>query len=472
MATVTEKGYPDVDASPVKSFFVSMLTRDITLEEAILDLLDNCVDGIHRQGPAQGEKPYAGYKADIGFDKDSFSITDNCGGIPWKLHDYAFRMGPPPDPSVRPPGTIGVYGIGLKRAMFKMGRHCLISTQNSDDRYEIEITPTWLGDENDWSIPVEALKRAKKQDGTEIVIGRLYPGIKARFTENAEAFESDLSRMIATHYAFIMEKGFAVSVNGTRVKPRPIKLVFGSRPPRTKQSAIQPFIFKSEVDGVNVFLAVGLTRTIPSQDEAASEQEQTKYSSLDAGWTVVCNERAVLYSDRTELTGWGEAGVPRYHQQFIAIAGIVEFTSKDPTKLPTTTTKRGVDASSALYLQIKNKMREGMRLFIDYTNTNKWKGMADEAKEHIKQGEALALTQLKQQADHLTFVATRRSVPAGQQYTPALPLPKQVEGRVRRISFTRDIDEIRRVGAYLLDADASPSAVGEKCFEVMLEAAR
>ena len=37
-----------VDASPVKSFFVQMLTRDIELSDAILDLLDNCIDGILR----------------------------------------------------------------------------------------------------------------------------------------------------------------------------------------------------------------------------------------------------------------------------------------------------------------------------------------------------------------------------------------------------------------------------------------
>ena len=38
-----------IDASPVKSFFIEMLTRDIDLVDAILDLLDNCVDGILRQ---------------------------------------------------------------------------------------------------------------------------------------------------------------------------------------------------------------------------------------------------------------------------------------------------------------------------------------------------------------------------------------------------------------------------------------
>ena len=64
--------YTPVDASPVKSFFVSMLTRDIKLEEAILDLLDNCVDGILRSSGGNGARPYKGFKADIEFKADSF----------------------------------------------------------------------------------------------------------------------------------------------------------------------------------------------------------------------------------------------------------------------------------------------------------------------------------------------------------------------------------------------------------------
>lgn len=38
----------EVSARPTKNFFVGMFTRDIELQDAILDLLDNCVDGIQR----------------------------------------------------------------------------------------------------------------------------------------------------------------------------------------------------------------------------------------------------------------------------------------------------------------------------------------------------------------------------------------------------------------------------------------
>ena len=143
------------------------------------------------------------------------------------------------------------------------------------------------------------------------------------------------------------------------MSPKPTRLAFSEG---KRREVIRPFIYRTEADGVHVYLAVGFTRPIPTEDDIEEELELPRYSSLAAGWTIVCNDRAVAYCERTELTGWGEAGVPRFHNQFIAISGIVEFRSSDAAKLPTTTTKRGIDASSPLYLRVKEKMREGMKI--------------------------------------------------------------------------------------------------------------
>lgn len=471
MRSAQQQAYSPVNASPVKSFFVSMLTRDIGLEEAIVDLLDNCVDGILRarkRARANG-KPYAGFRAEIAFGRDSFSISDNCGGIPWDLRDYAFRMGRDPSRLPDTSGTVGVYGIGMKRAIFKMGKDCLISTQCGRHAYQVKISPDWIADENQWQIPVSPAGQRMKKDGTTIVVRDLYPGISERFSEDAKAFGSALERMVASHYAFIIDKGFEVSINGRVVKPRPTKLIFHED---AKGPAIRPFVFRTKTkDGVEVFLAVGFTQPIPSQDEIENEQEEKQYSSLDAGWTVLCNDRAVLYCDRTELTGWGEAGVPRYHTQFIAISGIVEFRSDDASKLPTTTTKRGIDASSPLYLQIKNKMREGMRIFTDYTN--KWKGRAEESKRQIEAAKPISFEEIKEQAKSLPLTRTTKSVPAGEQYKPELPSPKKLGSRRRRILFVKNVEEVSAVANYLFkDPDTDPSAVGEKCFDLILEETR
>ena len=464
--------YGPVNATPVKSFFVEMLTRDIELVDAILDLLDNCVDGILRQRKnTSGEKPYNGFNAKITFNENSFSISDNCGGIPWSLHEYAFRMGNAREERDDNLPTVGVYGIGMKRAIFKIGEHCLISTRNQDDCYEVEITPEWIEDPEKWDLPVSESSRPDKEDGTTIIIGDLNEAISIRFREETENFTRELTNKVKTHYAFILDKGFEVIINDKRVEAKPTKLVFNkTQNIQGTDTAVRPYIFQTESDGVKVFLTVGFTRPIPSQEDINNEQEEKRYSSMDAGWTIICNDRAVLYCDRTELTGWGEAGVPRYHTQFIAISGIVEFQSNDAAKLPTTTTKRGIDASSPLYLQVKNRMREGMHKFTDYTN--KWKGNASESKEHIDSGKPYTLDEIREETKNLSQPSVSAGL-KGKRFNPKLPMPKPKESPKKQIAYRKDLDDIQTVQKYLFgEEEVTPSKVGEECFDQMLKEAQ
>jgi hypothetical protein len=108
-------------ASPTKQFFVRMLTRDIELHDAILDLLDNCVDGVLRsnQSDKASKRPYEGFKATIKMAPGHFVIEDNCGGIPIEVATkYAFAMGRPTGSETADvPASVGMYGIGMKRAI-------------------------------------------------------------------------------------------------------------------------------------------------------------------------------------------------------------------------------------------------------------------------------------------------------------------------------------------------------------------
>lgn len=457
-----EKQYDDVPGRPVKSFFVNMLTRDISLEDSILDLLDNCVDGILRsQKPGGRLLPYQGFNAQIFFDSDGFEISDNCGGIPWRLHEYAFRLGKANERDLDDRPTVGFYGIGMKRAIFKIGKDSLIQTQNRDDAYEVEINSEWIDQDDLWSIPVEASEDRMEEDGTTVLIGELRPEIKEIFGKGKEAFETILKQRIATHYAFIISKGFEVYVNNDLVEPRPTELRFEAE---RKGAVLRPYIYEANIDGVEVFLAVGFTRPIPSVEEIIKETDEQQYSSRLAGWTVVCNDRAVLYANTDEMTGWGEAGVPRFHTQFTAIAGIVEFRCNDASKLPTNTTKRGIDANSTLYLQVKNRMREGMKMFTSFTNKWKGDGLAQIAKERIRRAPAKSFGEIKKAAKTIQMRTVRTAAGSGKHYKPSLPAPPV--SKERRISFSKPIDDVKRVGRYLLnDEEARPSLIGEECFE-------
>ena len=438
----TEKSYGRVSTKPVKRFFVEMLTRDIAVEDAILDLLDNCVDGILRnltpkvvEDSLEADKgtPYTGFWAKIVVTGDMFEIEDNCGGIPWSEHDRAFRMGRPSPTSeqsnTNAPLSVGAYGIGMKRAIFKIGNEAIIKTQNGEDSYQVPISAGWMSDENEWDLDVQVISSKMESDGTRITITGLDGGISERFS--AEAFKDDLLDKIQSHYAVIIHKGFNVKVNGTVAKPNPLLFKFATTKVTTDE--IRPFMFRSNYKGVDIFLAVGLREPIPDLERTLEEQTGVQYSSDYAGWTVICNDRVVLYCNRDELTGWGTAGVPRYHTQFIAISGVIEFRG-DPTRLPTTTTKRGLDFSSAIYQQVLDRMREGTRLFTDFTN--QWKARGEEARTLVSPVSTINYSTLRQEVRDIAFAQVRVGL-EGEQYKPRLPEPPK-NATDFRISYSRE----------------------------------
>ena len=47
-----------IEGSPTKQFFIDMITRDISIEDAIIDLLDNSIDGANRLATVAGKKEF------------------------------------------------------------------------------------------------------------------------------------------------------------------------------------------------------------------------------------------------------------------------------------------------------------------------------------------------------------------------------------------------------------------------------
>jgi len=70
-----------IDAAPTKELFIYMLVRDIPLIRAIIDLIDNSVDGAIKSG----EKVFNDFFINIDVSKNHFKIVDNCGGIPIEI---------------------------------------------------------------------------------------------------------------------------------------------------------------------------------------------------------------------------------------------------------------------------------------------------------------------------------------------------------------------------------------------------
>jgi len=469
-------------AVPTKQFFVSMLTRDIKLEDAILDLIDNCLDGALRLG--NGGKPdYLKYRVKITLAKDHFSIEDNCGGIPREVaKNYAFKMGREPnDNRDSDTETIGMYGVGMKRAIFKMGRNALVKTRHGNDTYEVPISAAWL-DATNWDpLPINEATEAKeklKEPGTTIYVSDLNEGVARHFAN--PAFVNEVTTAISQHFTMFLQWGFKIEINGQSVAPVHVEVLVSPR-----EDGPAPYVFRKTTGDVTVSITVGLntSRRSEGDDDDDDADFSGQRASATAGWTVLCNDRAVIVGDKSRLTGWGDLPlVPLYHPQFAVITGIIEFRAKDAKKLPVTTTKRALDASSELWLESLVKMKEGMRVWISYTNDWKNHPRSDQ-QSYWQDAQPLPLSKA------IEAVASRRTAKKSSasdevggnvevvEYNPkknnVLPKPEEKKPSSKKIVFSRSAEEIRAVSKMLFDdPDVKPGSVGDECFKIQLYLAK
>jgi len=305
--------------------------------------------------------------------------------------------------------------------------------------------------------------------GTRIEIRDLHEQIRRQFID-LHGFEGEFIGVVSQQFAIIMKKGLEIKINNTRVKPKPFRFI--SVDLDAYEQGVAPFLFKGTIDGVKIDLSVGFYK--PVQDPAEIEEEEedsATFTADESGWNVICNDRVVLTHDTGHLTGWGLGGVPSFHNQFIAISGTVRFTADDASKLPLTSTKRGVDLNSELYQRVRDKMQEGTKVFTSFTN--RLKKVPEERKKVFYETASIDYDQLEAKLDsaNLTWVADRTKLVGGKTFSPKLP--SFTGDRFRIVRFSKSKEDIQAVAAFLFDDETvAPGEVGKACFERVLEEAK
>ncbi|MXW76170.1 MAG: ATP-binding protein [Acidimicrobiaceae bacterium] len=359
----TETDRKHAKAHPTKAFFVRMLTRDISLDDCILDLIDNSVDAAWSSVNATPTTLKTGhalrdFKIDLNILETEFSIVDNCGGISLDhAADYAFTFGRDESDGTDH-FTVGVYGIGMKRAVFKLGNRISIrSTHAGNEPFKVPIdVKEWLADKADvWDFDIEEDDQLS-EPGVAVHVSELKEETAAEFSD--PTFQNRLRKIVARDYMFPIMQGLNICINGKAVKGWEIKYKSGS--------GFQPMRQLYHEGEVSVEIFAGMVAAPPSTSEPPNNNQDQR-----SGWYVLCNGRVVLAADRTDLTVWGKDRFPAWHSQYQGFVGVVLFSSRNPVLLPMTTTKNSVDTASALYRRAVAKMREPTRAWVDYTNARK-----------------------------------------------------------------------------------------------------
>jgi len=441
MKMTNEHGKMDeIDATPTKRLFIDILTRDISVKDCILDLIDNSVDAYIRNEITDRRK------IQLNISKDEFRIYDNCGGIEYNfLKTTVFRFGA--DILERGKPTLGIYGIGMKRAILKMGRKILMETDDRDSYCKIDWDINEWFKSDDWKIPFEYFEDSRLSPGekpyTKIVITDLYESIKNKF--DLDSFINGIKEAIHITYTFFITHNIDFYVNDdVKIEPFVIEARFDDQ--------YKPKKYRDSFKGIDFEITCFID---PKKGRVTRELGKR-------GWNVFCNKRLILAEDTTNITGWSGAreDLPNYHPIYNEFRGIVFIDSKDPSKLPLNTQKTGLNTETPIYDYIRNKMIRTSRPLIDYLSRK-----YDEEKDTLDEIEEKAVAEKEIGEEEEAKYVLLDKIKVGSEFKA--PEKQKPKIKMSTINYRRSEKLVKKVKQSL--GARSNKEVGEKTFDYYVD---
>lgn len=462
---VTQTCDTTVDAGAEKRFFIEMLTKDIELLPAIVDLVDNSVDGARGLHP---DGNLAGQWVRIAFGDGTFTITDNSGGISADIaRHYAFRFGRSKDfTGVK--RSVGQFGVGMKRAIFKIGQafevrsaHRGETGANDGSRFHLNVDVEQWAVQEAWTFQFESVDEgvtipADEEAGTAIAVTKLHPSVEDDLKD--PAMVQALRTELRLRHQESIQSGLQLHLNSE-------KPLTASRPSLQASDMVQPVFREFQVPGpaggtVDVKLFAG-TAAPPKRDKDADPEDDGQAENFqdpgDAGWYLFCNDRLLLVADRSPLTGWGNPAAA-YHPQYRSFRGFVYLSADDASLLPWNTTKTAVDRDSPVFRAVQSEMKTA--LVAVQAVINRAKQVRSRLEDDEKKPEILvALDEAQDQPITSLSASTQMIAPAAPPPKPkAPPTPK-----IQRIQYSVDKDRFDEVATAL--GATSGSEVGRLTFD-------
>lgn len=309
-------GNKKVDASPTRDFIISTITKDIRIQAAIFDLIDNSINAAEvTANPKRLQNYYVSLKINSLF----IEIADNCGGISKdKVLGDALKIGSSLEYK-------GGHGVGIKRAFLKFGKNIELISNRSDYSCRVVIDVDKWGIENNWDIDVEnAPFKKDEQQGFTIRVKGLYDEIKRNFAKTS--FVNNLIDEISVRYRYKLQAGFKIIINGKTVNASPVE---GDKVGESPYYSINGMVVKIML-----------------------------YNNVDTksnGWDIIINGRVVIERDKSEKTLWRKRLIRpgRSYEKFV---GEVLIEGENIKQLPIWSTKDGIDINSKAYEDILSCM--------------------------------------------------------------------------------------------------------------------
>ena len=275
--------HKDIDATPSKRIYLSIIS-DYDLKLGLCELIDNAIDSWIYKNKEQKLL----VNVNLDYQQQRINVTDNSGGIP--ENEIKLIVSPGESRNDEDAESIGIFGVGSKRAVVALAQKIAISSRYKDEATMlIEIDDEWIKDDN-WDINVYK-RNDIPENTTKIELSNLRDSIQ-------ESEEVRLIKHLGSTYAeFINSEKFELKLNGSSIEP--ISYESWSYPENYHPRRYSGKIDLGESNKVDFEIIAGLTR---KGDPAKSEY----------GVYFYCNNRLISKANKSYELGYknGKAGQP------------------------------------------------------------------------------------------------------------------------------------------------------------------
>jgi len=349
-----------VDATPSKRLFLSIIA-DYDLNRAICELVDNAFD-IWTNG---GRKKPLAIKIDLDRDQQTMRIADNAGGV----RESELNSLVAPGHTLKKPEeeTIGIFGVGTKRAVVALAQDIGISTRSKGPKtFRVEFDDDWL-QSDDWNLPYYEVDDIE-QGSTLIELQKL------RIKLTAQSIDRLKKHLGATYARFLENNNATLTVNATKI----VGHAFDNwaYPPRYAPRRYTGTLTTDDGTKTKVSMTAGLsTESSPATGEF--------------GVYVYCNDRLVARGLKSYDVGFtkGLAGLPHPENSLVKV--IVSLTG--PAKsMPWNSSKSGIAPNHRVFVEIRNKLVELVKHYASLSR--RLKGQWPEKVFRYKSGQKVNLS--------------------------------------------------------------------------------
>jgi hypothetical protein len=337
-----KKEIDKLNAIPSKRIFHSIIA-DYDLNRSICELVDNGLDVWVR-----GKRAKA-ISIGLNLDKRQQAITveDNAGSLP--KADLRYIVGPGETGTNPTDETIGIFGVGTKRAVVALAQDVKITTRFPKEKtYQIDFDDNWL-DDDDWELPVYEVDQIP--EGKTIVE---LQKLRSPITDNGIARLKEHLR--ATYAKFLTNQAVTLQLNGETLTP----LFF-------ENWAYPP--------GYSPQKYVGTLKTEDNRDvrvEAlAGLSTESSPATGEYGVYFYCNDRLIARALKSFEVGFtkGIAGLP--HPK-VSLTRVLVSLNGDARSMPWNSSKSDINTKKEVFLALHNWLVQVVK---DYASLSRiWMG--------------------------------------------------------------------------------------------------